>query len=61
MLIVLRQMLLDAMLFLALSTIFYIGFLQAFYVNILIVYGSHMLCIQVDACFSDTSCPLFSL
>ncbi|KAF9930155.1 hypothetical protein FBU30_000823 [Linnemannia zychae] len=31
MLIVLRQMLLDAMLFLALSTIFYIGFLQAFY------------------------------
>ncbi|OAQ29740.1 hypothetical protein K457DRAFT_137619 [Linnemannia elongata AG-77] len=31
MLIVLRQMLLDAMLFLALSLIFYIGFLQAFY------------------------------
>ncbi|KAG0214428.1 hypothetical protein BGX33_002154 [Mortierella sp. NVP41] len=31
MLIVLRQMLLDAMLFLALSLIFYIGFMQAFY------------------------------
>ncbi|KAG0038911.1 hypothetical protein BGZ82_010395 [Podila clonocystis] len=31
MLIVLRQMLLDAMLFLALSFIFYVGFLQAFY------------------------------
>ncbi|KAG0251680.1 hypothetical protein BG011_007449 [Mortierella polycephala] len=31
MLIVLRQMLLDAMLFLALSLIFYVGFLQAFY------------------------------
>lgn len=33
MLIVLRQMLLDAMLFLALSFIFYVGFLQAFYVS----------------------------
>lgn len=33
MLIVLRQMLLDAMLFLALSFIFYVGFLQAFYVR----------------------------
>ncbi|KAI8360641.1 hypothetical protein B0O80DRAFT_208472 [Mortierella sp. GBAus27b] len=31
MLIVLRQMLIDAMLFLALSFIFYVGFLQAFY------------------------------
>ncbi|KAG0240371.1 hypothetical protein BGX31_001992 [Mortierella sp. GBA43] len=33
MLIVLRQMLIDAMLFLALSFIFYVGFLQAFYVS----------------------------
>lgn len=35
MLIVLRQMLIDAMLFLALSFIFYVGFLQAFYVSVL--------------------------